>query len=501
MAAVDLGAESGRVVAVSFDGHRMRPDVVRRFTNGARRVDGILRWDTGTLWRHVSAGLSELAADSTVTSVGVDSWGVDYALLRVDGTLVDEPTCYRDPRQLRAMRRAVEDVGAEALYAATGTQVMQINTVFALMDDARTSARLAEADVLLMMPDLFHHLLSGSRATERTAASTTGAYDLAGETWATGLLEALGVPTGMLPTVMDAGTDLGPLSDGRGLDGRGLAGTRVIAPAAHDTASAVAATPFADPGGLFVSCGTWSLVGVERSAPLVNAATSAADLTNEGGVGGTTLLLRNVMGLWLLQECRRQWAREGHELDWSALAALAAAEPALRSVVNPNAPEFVSPDDMPAAIRGHCARHGEPVPDTVGAVARCVVDSLALSYRAVAVEIAAVTGVDPPSVSITGGGSQHELLAQATADATGRPVHCGPVEATALGNAGVQLISLGELGGVADLRRVVAASTGINTFQPTSSERWEGAAHRLRRLADADSGARRRAGARPGGGA
>lgn len=481
VAAVDLGAESGRVVRADFDGEVLTTTEVRRFPNTPDPVDGVLRWDVDALWASVSAGLAELAAATPVASVGVDTWGVDYGLLTADGALLDRPTCYRDPRQVPAMARALATVGREGLYGATGTQVAEINTVFALMADAATSDRLERAAGLLMMPDVFHHLLSGSRVTERTAATTTGMYDVARGRWAVELVEALGVPSRLLPEVVAPGTDLGPVV---GELAGALSGTRVVAPAGHDTASAVVGTPFAEPGSLFLSSGTWSLMGVELPAAVVSPASLAANLTNEGGYAGTVRLLRNVMGLWILQECRRQWAREGVQVTYAELAALAAREEPLGSVVNPNALEFLAPGDMPARVREYCARTGSPVPQTTGAVARCVVDSLALVYRATAEDIAEATGARAPAVSVTGGGANHALLAQATADATGLPVHCGPVEATALGNAGVQLVALGELGGLDDVRAVVARTAAVRTYTPaaTAEDRWAQAGARLREL-------------------
>ena len=480
VAAVDLGAESGRVVRATFDGERLDATEVSRFAHLPRPVDGILRWDLAGLTSAITAGLGALGEGAPVASVGVDSWGVDYGLLRADGTLLDAPTCYRDPRQLTALDDALATVGRDRLYRSTGTQVNEINTVFALLSDARTTSRLDDAATLLMLPDVFHHLLSGSRVTEFTAASTSGLYDMVAKRWAVELAEELGLPARVLPEVVPPGTDLGPVV---GALGEGpLAGTRVVAPAGHDTASAVVATPFTAPGALFISSGTWSLVGVETPHAVVTPESEAANLTNEGGYAGTTRLLRNVMGLWLLQECRRAWTRQGLELSYAELVELAAQEPGLRSVVNPNAPEFLAPGDMPARVQSHCDRTGSPVPETPGAVARCVLDSLALSYRTTVEDIAAVTGIAPPAVHVTGGGARNGLLAQATADATGLPVHCGPVEATALGNAAVQLVALGELADVAEVRAVVARTTEIRTCSPRPDARWEEAAARLRQM-------------------
>lgn len=486
VAAVDLGAESGRVTAVSFDGTGLQLDLVNRFATETSRSTGLLRWDLDRLWGHITDGLAELAGgDRPISAVGVDTWGVDYGLIAADGSLVDDPVSYRDGRNTAALAYALAEVGADALYDATGVQILPINSLFGLLADVQTQpARLAAADRMLMMPDVFHHLLSGSMVSEYTAVSTSAAYDMAGNRWATELLARLGIPERILPEVVPPGTDVGGLT-GVPTDGA-LAGARVILPPGHDTASAVAAVPFVDPGAMFISSGTWSLAGVETLAAVVTDASRQANLTNEGGYAGTIRLLRNVMGLWILQQCRRQWGAEGTELSYAEIAGLAAAEDGFVSLVNPDAEEFLAPGDMPARIRAFCARTDSPVPQSIGAVARCVVDSLALSYRAVAEDITAVTGRRPPSISIVGGGANHTLLSQLTADATGLPVHCGPVEATALGNGAVQLAALGELDGLAQIREVVAADHPLTTYLPRPDDRWDEAAAHLRRLTATD---------------
>lgn len=476
--AVDLGAESGRVTVVDFDGERLSLEVVHRFAHAPALRDGILRWDLDGLWGSVQRGLDAVdAGDGAVASVGVDAWGVDYGLVAADGSLVDAPTCYRDDRNVRAMRRALRTIGPVELYDATGVQIIPINTIFSLYSDVREHGhRLQDADRLLMLPDVLHHLMSGSTVTEYTAASTTGALDMRTGQWSTALLDRLDVPRRLMPEVVPAGTDVGGLLGGRT---GALAGARVVLPPAHDTASAVVGTPFAGEHELFISSGTWSLVGVEVPDAVITPETRAANLTNEGGYAGTIRLLSNVMGLWLLQGCRRQWAAEGHDLSYQEIADLAAAAPGLASIVNPDADEFLAPGDLPARIRGYCERTGQPVPDGIGAVARCVVDSLALGYARVAHDVGRVTGRRPTAVAVTGGGSSHRLLSQLTADATGLPVRCGPVEATALGNGGSQLVAAGELGGLDDLRRAVAASAELVTYEPSSSldhARWEEAA-------------------------
>jgi rhamnulokinase len=468
VAAIDLGAESGRVTTVRYDGTRLHLDVPHRFTHSPVEIGGLLRWDLPHLWAEIQRGLAMLDAGATpIASVGVDAWGVDYGLLTRDGELVDQPTSYRDPRNIPAMDRALAQVGTSAMYGATGVQIMPINTVFSLVSDVTEHPeRLADAASMLMMPDVFHHLLSGSTVTEYTAASTSGLFDMQTGRWATGLLEDLGIPVSLMPEVAAPGTDVGALLGGYS---GALRDTRVVLPPAHDTASAVVGAPLDEAGSLFISSGTWSLVGVEIPHPVVNERSRRENLTNEGGYAGTVRLLRNVMGLWILQNCRRQWAREGHDLSYQEIARLAAAEPGQVSLIDPDANDFLPPGDMPQRIRDYCSRAGLPVPQTIGAVARCVIDSLAARYATVLDGITDVTGSRPPAVNIVGGGSSHALLSQLTADATGLPVRCGPVEATALGNAAVQLVAAGELDGLPDIRRVIAASTDIVEYQPRTA--------------------------------
>jgi rhamnulokinase len=474
--AIDLGAESGRVASVAFDGERLELEIAHRFTHTPRDVQGVLRWNMDTLEGGIQQGLAALAEGETkVASVGVDAWGVDYGLIGASGELVDEPTCYRDPRQVIAYERARDIVGSQRLYHATGVQLHPINTVFALMSDAQTMPqRLDRAANLLMLPDVFHHLLSGSRVTEYSAVSTTGCYDMASAAWATDLLDELGVPIHFLPEVVQPGTDVGRLLPVFATSR--LATARVIMPPGHDTASAVVGTPLAHPNGLYISSGTWSLVGLEVPRPVISEETQAKNITNEGGYGGTIRLLRNVAGLWLLQACRRVWADEGRTYSYPELVSMAVQADALRSIVNPDAPEFLDGRDAPARIQAYCASTGTTVPETPGEIVRCALDSLALSYRGVLDDLRAVTGLTVPSINIVGGGSNNALLSQLTADATGLPVYCGPVEATALGNAATQLVALGEMADLGDIRRVIATTTDMTSYVPnTRAERWDDA--------------------------
>ena len=482
--AVDLGAESGRVVLGRFDGGQVTLQELHRFPTPPRQHDGHLRWDLRDIWSQVTTGLAAAgAAAGSVDAVGVDAWGVDYGLLGQDGEPLGDPVSYRDPRTAGMVEEAIGRVGRERLYLATGIQIIEINTVFQLMAEARAGS-LGQADRLLMIPDLFHHLLSGAAVAEYTVASTTGAYDMAGGRWATDLLEELGVPSHMLPEVVEAGTDLGPVR----LDLPGYGPAKVVAPPSHDTACAVVGVPLSDPDAAYISSGTWSLVGVETTEPVINEAAMAANLTNEGGAFGTIRLLRNSTGMWLLQESRRQWAREGREYSYDELVRLATPVPTGGSLVNTDHPDFVAPGDLPARVRAYCARTGQPAPEDEAAVVRCVLDSLALGYRRTVEDLATVTGRPVTAVHIVGGGSRNQLLNQAVADVTGLPVIAGPVEATALGNILVQLIALGDIKDLSQAREVVRAGAGpeIHRVEPSTADRLAERYGRYRELVAAD---------------
>jgi rhamnulokinase len=482
--AVDIGAESGRVVLGRFDGATIEPREVHRFANTPRRgPDGLLRWDLARLWTDVRDGLAR-AAELTgrIDSVGVDTWGLDYGFVDEAGAILDDPVSHRDPRTRGMLAEAVRLVGRERLYTDTGIQLLELNTLIQLLADVRGDpTRHRRASRLLMLPDLFHHLMSGSTVAEYTAVSSSGAYDVRGRRWAAGLLSDLGIPTDILPDVVEPGTDLGRLLPDAA-DHPAFRRTRVVAPGSHDTASAVVSVPFVTPAAAYVSSGTWSLVGVESPAPVVTEPSRRANLTNEGGVLGTTRLLRNCMGLWLLQECRRQWAREGLRHTYDELVTLAAAVPGGGGVVNPNHGDFVPPGDMPARIRAYCTRTGQPAPDGVAATARVVLDSLALAYRKTFEDLGEVTGSPVTAAHVVGGGSRNGLLNQLTANAAGLTVVAGPVEATALGNLLVQLLCLGELSSLAEMRAVVRAGQRFECFHPGSGAALEDGYGRFRQM-------------------
>lgn len=462
-AAVDLGASSGRVVLGTIGPDRLDAEVVHRFPNEPSMVDGRLSWDVDALWRGVRTGLSIAAERSGgLDSIGVDSWAVDYGLLDADGALIARPVCYRDARTAGVMERVRDTIGAQALYSTTGLQFQPFNTVYQLL--AEQSSVLRRAKTALLIPDLIGYLLTGEIGAERTNASTTGLYDVSAGRWAEDLLDLLGLPRGVLPPLCEPGSSLGPVQAGLG-----LGGATVVRVASHDTASAVAAVPAQRPGFAYISCGTWSLVGVELARPVLTPESLAANFTNEVGVDGVIRYLCNVTGLWLLQECQREWG-----LDLATLLAAAEAEPALRSVVDAQSAEFLAPGDMPARIAAACSRAGQPVPRTPSEITRCVIDSLALSHARAVGQAAALSGTEVEVVHLVGGGAQNALLCQLTAQACGRPVLAGPAEATALGNLMVQARAAGVVASTAQARALVAATAPPRRFEVgPDTARWQ----------------------------
>jgi rhamnulokinase len=389
---------------------------------------------------------------------------------------------YRDARRAAAVDRVLEQVSPRELYLRTGIQLMPINTIFELAAMAgEPDPVLASAERLMLIPDLFHYWLSGSRTTEFTNATTTQCRDVQAGAWATDLLERLGVPTSVLPEIVAPATPLGPVLDDVAADA-GLGSATVVAGASHDTAAAVAAVPLRGDGSAFLSVGTWSLVGVESAEPLVGDASYGANLTNEGGVAGTWRLLRNVTGLWLLDECRRAWALGGRDHSHQELLSLAGSAPPLHSFVDPNDPAFLEPGDMPAKISAYCTRSGQEAPDDVGAVVRCILESLALKHAETVSLIGRVTGRQLDELYVVGGGANNELLCAWTAEASDRRVLAGPGETTVVGNMLVQAIALGELSSLADARDVVRDSFSQVVYEPRGSEAWREARERFAAL-------------------
>ena len=469
--AVDLGAESGRVMAVHVGGAALRLEELHRFPNTTAEVRGTLHWDFLRLWRDIQEGVARGQA-LRPASLGVDTWGVDFALLDAQGELLGNPVHYRDRRTEGMMEWVFARASRAEVFAQTGIQFMPINTLYQLASlAARESPQLAAARTLLTAPDLLNYWLTGTAVCEFTNATTTQLYNPRVGGWASDLIGALGLPAAIFPTLVQPGTRLGS-----------YAGIPVIAPACHDTGSAVAAVPTSTSNYAYISSGTWSLVGLEVPAPIINDAALAANVTNEGGVNGTYRLLKNVMGLWIIQQCRAAWGAQGHNYSYADLVQLATAAPPLRHCFDPNDGRFLPPGDYPALIAAWCAERGQPAPEDHGAIARSVFESLALAYRHVLETLDALADHRTEVIHVVGGGSQNALLCQMTADAIGLPVVAGPTEATVIGNALVQLIALGELGSIAEARALVARSAELQRYEPRNRAGWDEAFARYKSL-------------------
>jgi rhamnulokinase len=453
--AIDLGAESGRVMAVHYDGRGLELEELHRFPNVTVNVRGTLHWDFLRLWADIQQGIG-LGKVHNPASLGVDTWAIDFGLLDRQGNLLGNPVTYRDSRTDGVLERAFAKVSQADIYAQTGIQFMPINTLYQLLTLVESnSPQLAAAHTFLTGPDLLNYWLTGAKVCEFSNATTTQLFNPNTGDWASGLLDAFDIPRHIFPEVVQPGTRLGTFD-----------GIPVIAPACHDTGSAVAATPLASPHSAYISSGTWSLVGLEVAAPVINEAALTANVTNEGGVYGTYRLLKNVMGLWIVQQCRSTWAAAGEELSYGELTAMAAAASPRMTAIDPNDNRFLAPGDHPQRVREWCRERGLPVPESKGEIVRSVLQGLANRYASVLSSLTDLTGQPADRVHIVGGGSQNRLLNQMTADATGLPVVAGPVETTVLGNALVQLISLGELDDIQQARQLVAQMGGQEEFLP-----------------------------------
>ena len=482
--AFDLGAESGRAILGSFDGSRLSFDVLHRFPNGPSRVRHRLYWDVLHLWQSIKEGLRLAAGrDGTaLVSVGVDTWGVDFALLSRTGELLSNPRHYRDPHTEDILQHAFQIVPAAELYAQTGIQFLRFNSLFQLLAMARDgSASLEQAERLLFMPDLFHHWLGAEPVNEYTNASTSQCLDPRMRQWALPILQAFRLPTHLFGKLVQPGTVLGQLSSSV-MEETSAKAIPIIAPATHDTAAAVAAVPAQGNDWCYLSSGTWSLMGVELKQPLLTEAARQANFTNEGGIQGTIRFLKNIMGLWLVQECKRCWQRDGHDYSYDELTQQAETAPPLQCLVDPDDASFWLPPRMPDAIMAFCQRTGQTVPTSPAQLVRCALESLAMRYRWVIEQMEKMIGRSIRVIHIVGGGSQNRLLNQWTANATGRLVLAGPVEATALGNLLTQLIGLGHIRTLEEARQLVRASFPVESFAPHARSIWDEAYDRWLQL-------------------
>jgi rhamnulokinase len=474
--ALDLGAESGRGVVGSLsDEGKLTLEEVHRFPNGPIRMGEALHWDLPRIVTECRTAIGKAAAGGPLQSIGVDTWGVDFGLIGSHGELVGLPYHYRDPRLNGSVEKTYKRISQETVFAKTGIQTMQINTLFQLAVLAERSPKLLDAaQTLLFIPDLLHYYLTGRAESEYTIASTSQMLDATTRTWATDILRQLDLPTNLLTNVLPAGSEYGTLllSEAE-LTGAGP--VSVIAPGGHDTACAVAAVPAHGDGWAYLSSGTWSLLGVEIQNPVLTPEAAAANVTNEGGVDGTIRLLKNIAGLWLVQECRRSYTRLGSERTYDQLTRLAAEAEPLAAVIDPDHPSLLAPPDMPRAIRDLCAATGQTPPEGIGATIRCCLESLGLKYRAVLETMEKLTNQRIHTLHIVGGGSQNKLLNQIAANATGCRVIVGPVEATAIGNVLLQAKAKGHIATLADLRTIVRASFETEVYEPDPAQKaqWD----------------------------
>jgi rhamnulokinase len=459
--AVDLGAESGRVMDVHFDGHGLEQTEVHRFPNTPVCVHGTLYWDVLRLWHEIQTGIDQVPAGAC--SVGVDAWGVDFALLDRDGDLLGNPVHYRDARTDGMVEWVFERVPRATVFDRTGIQVMQLNTLYQFASLVKNnSPLLGTARTYLSFPDLLTYWLSGGKGCEFTHATTTQMVNPRTQDWDRETMAELGIPTGIFPEIIPPGSRRGEYK-----------GIPVIAPTTHDTASAVVAVPTVTENFAYLSSGTWSLLGLEVSQPIINEAVSAANVTNEGGFQNTFRFLKNVVGLWIVQQCRATWAAEGTVYTYDQLTALAAEAEPFRSLIDPDAPDFLTPGDMPSRIRSFCQRTGQPEPETMGQIVRAVFESLALRYRIVLDNLVELANKPVDRLHIIGGGGRNRLLCQMTADSTGREVVVGPYEAAALGNAIVQLITLGAMDNLAQARVILSRTQNTARFFPEQTPVWD----------------------------
>jgi rhamnulokinase len=475
--AVDLGAGSGRVCLVGVAPGELLVEEVRRFRYPASQWMGHLRWDLSQIFVEIRSGMrraSERARElgRSVCSVGIDSWGVDYGLVNSDGELVEQPICYRDERTQGTMEQVFGRLPREEIFERTGIQFLVFNTLFQLYAHAQAGIPQA-ASHLLLIPDLINLFLTGRAATEYSNATTTQLVNAESRTWDREMIDRLELPARLLVDIVPAGTDLGPITPAL-VDETGLDGVRVITPATHDTGSAVAGAPLRE-GWAYISSGTWSLVGIERHTPLINPEVARENFTNEGGAFGTIRFLKNVMGLWILESCRREWSEAGLDVDYDNLLMQVQSLPSVGPLIFPDDPRFLNPPSMLEAIAQHLAEREErspPGPNAQPAVAKLILDSLALRYASVLRSIEVLTNQKIKGVQIVGGGSQNNYLNQATADATGLPVLAGPVEATVIGNVLVQAIASGRFASLADARQHVAQNIRLKEFAPRPLPVW-----------------------------
>lgn len=476
--AFDFGASSGRAMIGTYNGETIELEEIHRFSNDPVIVNGVMYWDTLRLFYEIKQGILKAKHAGGFDSIGIDTWGVDFGLLDKEGRLLENPIHYRDERTKGMIEESFQHISKERFYEITGLQFMDFNTVFQLLSLAKKRPDVLErADKLLLTPDLFAYFLTGVKSTEYSIASTTQLLDAHERKWSEEVMNALGIPSRLFTDIVPCGTVIGQLSD-EICEELGVPKVNVVSVASHDTQSALIAVPAKEKDFIFLSCGTWSLLGTELDAPIINEKSEKYNITNEGGCENKASFLKNIIGTWLIQESRRQWIREGQEYGFGELEAMAKQEPALQSFIDPDAPQYVPAGNIPERIRKACKESGQPVPENVAQVVRCIDESLAMKYRKSLEEIEECTGKHYDTIYIVGGGVQSKLLCQFTANACGRKVVAGPIEATVLGNLVLQLVAaedVPEIDGLQAARDLIARSQGIEEYEPQDVETWDAA--------------------------
>lgn len=481
--AIDFGASSGRAIIGTYDGEKITLEEVHRFSNDPVIIGDTMYWDTLRLFFEMKQGMVKAKLAGGFDSIGIDTWGVDFGMLDEKGRLMESQIHYRDARTNGMAQESFKLIDQERFYEITGIQFMDINTAFQLLALKKERPEVLErVDRILLTPDLFDYFLTGEKHAEYSIASTTQLLDARKRTWSKEVIDALGLPEKIFPKIVPTGTPVGQVQDSI-VEELGLPNApQVVAVAGHDTQCAMASVPTQDKDFIFISCGTWSLFGTELDEPLISEASARLNITNEGGYGPKASFLKNIIALWMIQESRRQWIREGKEYSFGELEKMAQAAEPLKCFVDTDAPEFVPAGNIPRRIREYCEKTGQYVPQTEGEIVRCINESLALKYRATIEEIETCTGKHYPVIYMLGGGIQSKMLCQLTANACGREVSAGPIEATAYGNIALQLLATGELKDIQEVRRVIAASEPIAKYQPQEQEAWDEAYARYQKL-------------------
>lgn len=473
--AFDFGASSGRAIIGCFDGEKITLQEVHRFSNDPVSVGGTVYWDVLRLFHEIKQGIIKAKIAGGFDSIGIDTWGVDFGLIDAEGRLMENPIHYRDARTVGLVDEAFKTMPKEKLYNITGIQFMELNTLFQLISLKKYRPWMLErADKMLFMPDLFGYMLTGKMCAEYSIASTSQLIDLSNKTWSKEILDAFGIKESIFAPLVQPGTVLGELAKEL-CEECGVDPVPVISVCGHDTQSAITSVPCEDGDFAFLSSGTWSLFGTELEKPIVNETSLNINITNEGGFDGSTGFLKNIIGLWLIQESRRQWQREGTDYSYAELEKLALAAEPFKCFIDPDAPEFVPHGNIPERVREFCRKTGQYVPETVGEIMRCIYESLAMKYRLTFEKLKECTERDYPVIHVIGGGTKDGLLCQMTASSCDRTVKAGPIEATVMGNLAVQLMSDGSIENIGQARKIVAASSELKTFEPTDTAAWSGA--------------------------